>query len=172
MIDDTLREIINTSYTKNGFYNKLVILREFFEYLFFSEHEQVETHVLFEKFLAERDVAEDVRDSLTKLSPDFFSSFTSENLSDIFHKLEEYLKEVPLIVLYVPILLPREEIKGLGEWMRVNVAKNIFMELKVDPGAVGGCSFVWNSVYNDFSHRYFFEKKRPEIITMLRNYGD
>lgn len=172
MIDNSLLQIVDTSYTKSDFYNKSILLKSFFEHLFFTAQSGNSTIEKLNVYLVDNKVESDVIKSLSALNTDFYSYFTSENFNKILDDLEEYVKDLPSIVIYLPVIFTNSEIEKLGKWLRNNIAKNIFMEIKIDPEVVGGCSFVWNSVYHDFSHRYFFDKKHEDVVTMLRNYSD
>lgn len=172
MSDKLFKEIFNNTYTKNDFYQRSLLLKEFFEYLFFSDHGK-ETHKdILKNFLKDKEISKELSDVMNSWSDLFYTSFTSENFNTLIDEIEKEFEKLPIVVMYVPISLPFDEIKKLGEWVRTNITANVLMDVKVDPEVVGGCAFVWNGVYHDFSLKYFFDKKVNDIVTMVRNYSD
>lgn len=172
MLNNKLNEIVDNTYTKNDFYKRILLLKEFFEYFFFSEHEQFPLKNMLKKFLIEHKKQEEQINSMYSLSDSFYEEFTKNNFGAILNDLQKYILELPLITMYVPIVLPLKEVEKLGKWMRSNVAKDIFIDLKIDRESVGGCAFVWKGVYHDFSLKYFLNNKQEDIVTILRNYSD
>ena len=169
MQKNNLDIIISNTYTIESLHFRMSLLKEFLEDFFFSEKENNETRMeRFKKFLEVQDVDEHTFKDLSSLQEDFLESFTPENMYKI---IEEILKEadrLPLVVLHVPVSLPFENIKGIGEWLRENVRENIMLRLKVDYNSVGGCAIAFQGKYYDFSLRYFMREKRKDIFKLIQ----
>lgn len=160
-------ELLETTYTKANLSRKAMLLEEFFSKYFFTENQEGEKREGFKNFLLEENVGEYLRSSLLALSNDFYNQFSADNFRQLLNQLKEEEKNRPHITIYVATLLPPIEIEKLGKWARDNVAPGIFMDIEIDGGVVGGCAFVWNGVYHDYSLRYYIDKKRTEIRTLL-----
>ncbi len=170
MAEGTLNEIIKTTYTKNDFHRKIVFLKEFFSNFFFTEKSSKNLKKALGDFLKNEDVSDCFSKSLTSLGDKFYDSFDTKNYNKLLNELESSIDALPHITIYAPILLPDDEVVKLGKWVRENIKENLVIDLEVDSNVIGGCSFVWNGVYHDYSLRYFIDNNRNEIKKMVRNY--
>jgi hypothetical protein len=84
--------------------------------------------------------------------------------------VQEELAGVPAVTLYVPVRFAPDQIEKLGMWFRENVQPNMLLSLHIDPRATGGCGFVWNDVYYDFSLHYYLDRERRAITDMFNQY--
>jgi len=84
--------------------------------------------------------------------------------------VQEDLSGMPNITMYVPVRFTSEQVKSFGNWFRDNVQPNLLMTLRIDPRATGGCGFIWNDTYYDFSLRYYIDKNQEEITTMFNKH--
>lgn len=101
--------------------------------------------------------------------------FEKENIQPlvVFEALDtvqEDLGGVPAVTLYVPVRFSHEQIERFGVWFRENVQPNILLSLHIDPRATGGCSFIWNNIFYDFSLKYFIEKQKEDIVATFDKY--
>lgn len=172
MADPTLQSLLTTTYTKENFHRKAMLLKEFFSKRFFREQEQKPVKTSLRDFLEEQNTGEALKESLLALPDEFFSAFSAEHASDIIHGLEQEVDSRPLLTLYVPTVLPPKEVEDLGKWARSNIREDVFLDLHVDASSVGGCSFVWNGVRHDYSLRYYFDKNRNEIRNLIRTFDN
>lgn len=103
-------------------------------------------------------------------------AFKREKLSDrevydALDHIEEEVSKLPSVVVYVPIRFTHEYVARFGRWFRANVQPNIFLKLHTDPRVAGGCAFVWNDRYHDFSLRFFIHKNRKAIVDMFNRHA-
>jgi len=172
MYENILQTLTKNFYTIQDVNLAASLLKEFFDsYLFKSERKE-DYRTALKKFLKDKTESEHIVRVLLSFKDDFYEAFNAETVAKIFHELENELEEHKSIILYVPTLLPGEETKKIGEWMRSNVASNILIDIKVDRFATGGCAFVWNGIYYDFSLRYFMKKKEKEVAAAIRSYRE
>lgn len=172
MADAPLQSLLSTTYTKENFHRKVMLLSEFFSKRFFKEHKEESLKDSFRVFMSENNVGEALQQSLLNLPDDFFAYFTAENLNDTLKSLEEEVEQKPLLTLYVPTILPPSEVEKLGNWVRENIQQGLFLDLRVDAAVVGGCAFVWNGVHHDYSFKQHFEEKRNEIRNLVRSFSN
>lgn len=170
MYDHLFTALTKVFYTIQDIYLATGLLKEFFDSYLFKNERKENCRAALKKFLKEHGEFEHIVRGLLSLSDDFYEAFDSETAASIFDSLEKKAEECDQIILYIPTLLPSEETKKIGEWMRTNVTKTVLLDLKVDRFSTGGCAFVWNGVYYDFSLRYFLKKKEKEIAQMIRSY--
>lgn len=172
MTNSALEEIINITYAIDDLHYRIALLKEFFEFKFFSEHKDFSKQALLQEFLTEREEVEDVVKMLHELSEHFYETFTRENFYTLLDEVTASTQTIPLLTLYIPIVLPPEEIRKLGVWARENVKEKILLKISVDNDAIGGCVLVWGGKYYDFSFRHFFKQHQKDIVTMINQYGE
>ncbi len=83
---------------------------------------------------------------------------------------QEDLMGIPSVTMYVPVSFSKSEVDKFGMWFRDNVQPNILLSLHIDPRATGGCVFIWNNKYYDFSIKYYIDKKHNDIVNMFNDY--
>jgi hypothetical protein len=84
--------------------------------------------------------------------------------------IEEDLAGMPSVTLYVPVHFNAEHVERFGTWFRQEVQPNILLTVRTDPRVVGGCGFIWNHIYYDFSLRYFMNKESATMTGMFDRY--
>lgn len=166
-----LQEFIATTYTRSDIHYKTMLLKEFFSKTFFAEEKKGSIKVSLGNFLEKENVPKDISDELISLSDTFLNSVTRETFERVCSELEKGIQNIPSLVVYTPVLLSKDEVKKLSIWFRKNVAPTMLMDIKVDINVIGGCAFVWNGVYHDYSLRYFLDQHRTEIKTLMRGYN-
>ena len=169
MPDPTLQPLLDTTYTKENFHRKVMLLKEFFSKRFFQGHADQSLKDQLSSFLSENNVGEALRSSLLGLPDTFFQYFSNENFSDTLKGLQDEVETMPHLMLYVATVLPPSEVARLGAWVRENIKPGLFIDLKTQADVVGGCAFVWNGVYHDYSLKYYFDKHRGEIRSTIRS---
>lgn len=167
-MNELLHELLDSTYTKDNLHRKVMLLEEFFENYFFKEQVEGSLKDRFKHFLLEQSMGEYLRGSLLTLSDNFYGMFSADNFRNVLDDVREEEKNRPHITLYVATLLPPIEVEKLGKWARNNIAPGIFLNLQIDNNVIGGCAFAWNGVYHDYSLRYYIDKKRTEIRSLLK----
>lgn len=157
---------ISNTFTKSQVSHRLALLKHFLEYSFFSSQENI-TLKRIEDYLEEKKEPKEVIVSFLQWGEDFYGNFNDSNLYNLISQIEEEIKKFPVIYLYVPVNLNSGNVERIGKWLRQNVEKNILMEIKIDFMTAGGCGFVWNNTYYDFSFSYFLDKKKEDFIEVL-----
>lgn len=107
---------------------------------------------------------------LSTLNPDFFSQFDKKNTYHLFEAAEKAIKKMSVLIIYVAVELPEAEIAKLGAALRQVYGKKFLLEIKLDPGLIGGASLVWNGVYRDYSIRKKITDNRQVILNSLKSY--
>jgi len=115
----------------------------------------------------------DVRKELAEI-------ITSQNISkDIVHdrlrEIREALGGVHAVKITLAAEPPRSLVKEIWTWVGKHAGEEIILEIKINPGIIGGALIAWNGRYADFSLREKWEKdwaekgaerlKKWEIIT-------
>ena len=164
--------LFHVAYTTEDAHTVLELIKEFLEFFFFSEHVEVSHTEIVKTFIKKKNISDAEADMLKALPAQFWETITRENMYEQIDIFAKTFNSLPRIVLYVPTKLPYGEVKKVGQWMHLNVAKDLLMDIKVDPEAIGGCKLAWKGVYHDFSLRYFIKKHKRELVSMMREYGD
>jgi len=98
------------------------------------------------------------------------AEYSAENLYDRIRALKQAVRTLPKLTLYVPVHFAPAQTERIGAWCRSTIAPDIILDLRIDPAAVGGCAFVYNSSFHDVSFTYFSRKSRAALVDMIRRH--
>lgn len=160
-----LDQLIKVSQTKTDITRRLRLLREFLENKYYSKKK-----LTLESFLKTAKCSREDATALSSLSSDFYKSFTKGSTYPLLSKMEKLLNNQDIIHLYTPYEFPPEEKERLGRWFKVNVRKDVILEIAADPKLTLGFAFAYKGVYHNFALKYFLDKNRRQINTILDNY--
>ncbi len=163
---ELLSIILQNTYTKADYLRRLSLLREYFEEKFFSINNQTMTDFLTSQNSSEEDLA-----AMSSWNPSFYNSFSRNNLYHLLDSLTKYIKEIPIITLYIPIDTSDSDKYALGKWFRTSVATDILLDIRIDEKKVGGLAFIKSSRFFDYSLPYFISKNRNNILKMIDNFA-
>jgi hypothetical protein len=174
MPEEIFKNLIRTIYTVEDFHDVLGILKHFLNEYFYKGDSKTTIYAAFTAFIkAYNKDGEEAQaehgNVFPKVTADFFSSFTKENSTSLLQEIESLSGNVPHMVFYVPVRFPESLVQRIGVWVRKNVHEHTLLEMKVDRLSVGGCQFVWQGVFHDYSIQYFINKKRNDIRNMIRS---
>lgn len=169
--DTVLDAVLRTTFTTADFYRRVDMLRESLEHHFFESNAHDASAAQILGWYRGRDVTEADREAISAWGGDVLGAMSEGNLHERIEALKHAIDALPKLVLYVPVPLTEPHIIKLGAWCREHVSPQIMLELHVDPSSTGGCSYVYNDVYRDFSFSYFVSKRRNELVKLLHAYG-
>lgn len=169
MPDTKLKELIETTYTKDDLHRKTMLLQEFFSKYFFETGERPPLKDALKRFLEEVAAEPHIAESLLALPDESLTHITQESFQGVLDEINKAVAHAPEAVLYVPVELPAAEVQRLCEWFRKNVVSDVYLDMSVDGNVIGGCAFVWNGVYHDFSLRYYLEAHKTELRALIRS---
>jgi F0F1-type ATP synthase delta subunit len=157
-------------YRHTDLHSVMMELKEFLEKFFFSDYFSGKSNVqALHHYIDENDLPVKVVDILRSIPDSFLDRFGANTLYDQIARLEELLSQTPLLTIYVPVELEPEHYEHLGNWVREHVNPQLVFDTKLDSTVIGGCAFVWNGTYHDYSLRYFIKQNHQEIIEALHN---
>lgn len=87
----------------------------------------------------------------SSLSEEFLNQFTPSNIATEFRKSEKEIAALPVMTIYTPSLLDRNDLQSVGEKVREDFGKDVLLDLRVNPDLLAGCAIVWEGKYLDFS---------------------
>lgn len=97
------------------------------------------------------------------------NEFEDQDKLKEFEQLENEIKQVAILNLTVAFDLTQEEMLEISLRIRKMFKKNLFLDLRVDPKLIGGCSFVWEGVVHDYSLKKTMLEKRPEVMRFVNS---
>lgn len=158
--------MLRNTYTTDDFIERLGLMRKYYNTRLFTDGENTKLRDLLLEDCDER--------TLTVLE-DWVTTFTNESIQPLviyeaLDSIQEDMAGLPAVTLYVPVRFSPEETEKFGMWFRENVQPNILLSLRIDPRATGGCSFIWNDVFYDFSLKYFIDKQRDDIVASFNKH--
>lgn len=164
-----LASMCSNTFTVTDMHRRLGLLRECVEVALFHESEIPFNEVVITK-LQQRGSTGDVA-AVTAWADAVFSAFTASTSATKMTALQAAIDELPVLALYIPVVFPDEELALIGQWCRIQCDPSVLLDIHIDPGVVGGCAFVWNDTYHDFSFRRKLAAHPNLITTELSTYA-
>lgn len=162
--------LISRTYRASEFHDVVMLLKAFWEEFFFSGESSTKQKPKLHLFLEEHTAPDHIKKIVEELPTSFFDQVSAKTVYSTVDILLEKVEHIPSIALYVPVELTAKQYANIGMWARVNIAKGVLLDIKIDPSLAGGCAIVWNGIYHNFSLQYFIEKKRRDIISMIHSF--
>ena len=81
------------------------------------------------------------------------------------------LKALPVLTLYLAVILDDDQMDQLGIWFRKNLNPELIIDMRINPGLVSGCAYVWNNQYKDLSFHNFISQKQSLINKIIDSYA-
>lgn len=155
---DFLDIILNTTYTSEAAFRRLGLLKQYLEAVTYQYAVAPSVDAYFEG----REQPDDVQVVAT-----WIRSFPESNTDTFYERIEEVeraLSRVPVLVLYTPVAITGVQQDELSVCVRESVNAAVLVDYRVDPAAVGGCCFVWDGRYCDFSLTHYLAGQQ-QVIT-------
>lgn len=162
--------VLANTFTADDLLRRIALLRLYLEAHLFGDAEgKKET---LEGILLKEKVDAATSGALREWEASFAkNAITLESLRIALTSVEEDIRGLPSLRLYVPTLLGSSEVQRVGMWVRREIDPNLMLELHVDARAAGGCAFVWHDTFHDYSLRHFMRTHRSELIASFDHYG-
>ncbi len=167
MSRETLHLITKDTYRRSDFAYRLSLVREFFEYAFFTKRVTSASVSVVDDFAAATSKTPAEAAFLKSLPDSFLHTMTQASFYAELDALEDDYKKLDTITLTVPVFFPENDVAEIGQWVRREVAEDLVLECTVDPAMVAGCRVAWRSRVYDFSFEHYFEKARERVRAKL-----
>jgi len=164
-----LQTLCATTYTVADMRRRLGLLQEGAEVALFN-NQTTDTVAAMKSAITDRGSERDVV-VMMDWEDAVFAQFTAGNIRERTTALQQAVDALPVMTLYIPVLFPESELAAMAAWCREACAPQLLFDVRVDPQVAGGCAFVWNDNYHDFSFRAQ-SKNHPGVITkQLQTYA-
>jgi len=164
-----LQTLCATTYTVADMRRRLGLLQEGAEVALFN-NQTTDTVAAIKAAISERGNERDVA-IMMEWTDDMFSQFTASNIRERIIALQQAVDALPVMTLYIPVVFPTTDLAAMATWCRDECAPQLLFDVRIDPKMAGGCAFVWNDTYHDFSFRAQ-SKNHPGVITkQLQTYA-
>jgi hypothetical protein len=163
MLVKVISIMLKNTFTTDDLVQRIALMRIYFSKRLFSGTDHIPIHEALQGECTPYTLA-----ALERWMDDFKDAALSPLVVfEALDAIEEDLAGVPAVTVYFPIMFDVETVEGFGKWFREKVHPNILLTVHTDPTVAGGCSFVWNSIYYDFSFRYYVEKESAAVLKMF-----
>lgn len=170
MFDNAITKILENTFTKQDFYARLGVVKECLEHVFFTEGGGDTGRTFLCSEFARQTGREEMAPFIEEWGGEVLDLFVVDRFYEQVEGLKSRAEELPTLVLYAPVILENKEVEDIGAWSRREFDPRVMIDLMVDPRSLGGCAFVWQGKYHDFSLNYFMDKKNDEIEALIRSY--
>jgi hypothetical protein len=103
------------------------------------------------------------RETISTWGVDWLVGLRASTFNAQVDNMQAWLSSLPLLHLYLPRTLDEDGYALIGKWCRAEMHKQIMFEIDTDPELVGGCAFVKDNVYHEYSLRTQLDLD-PELI--------
>lgn len=107
---------------------------------------------------------------LSSMPPLFIKEFTKDNFYSSFNELEDQIKKLKPLVIYLGFEPKQQQIESIGEWLKNNLNQTKLFEIKIDPSLLGGVALVNGGVYRDYSLRTRIQEQSQTILAEFKKY--
>jgi len=164
-----LETLCATTYTVADMRRRLGLLQEGAEVALFN-NQTTDTVAAIKAAVSERGKEGDVA-AMVEWTDDVFAQFTASNIRERITALQQAVAALPIMTLYIPVAFPAKDLAAMATWCREACAPQLLFDVRINPRMAGGCAFVWNDTYHDFSF-VAQSKKHPGVITkQLQTYA-
>ncbi len=158
MQNTTLDTFLATTYTTSQIKRRLTALQFFLNSKIFGGTKSLTNIVVKDQYW------------IGSLGDNFFNAFNKKTISKELRELGEDLQKVPVLTILVPVELPEDKLSELGAWVRDQFKKQLILEVKINPGLIGGCALIWKGVYKDYSVKASIQVQQKEILGNFKRY--
>lgn len=167
MTNSVLDALIPITYRQSDLAYRLGLLREFLEFVFFTQQTaQVGSEAVSGFSSVGPHDANDLA-FLRSLPPELYASFTSSTFYDALDRALSDAKALSTVRLTVAVLLPSEEVEVMGKWMREVVGDRTLFELSINPEIGAGCQLLWQNALHDYSLEQRLREHEQELYQRI-----
>jgi len=164
--------ILSNTYTIADMKRRIGLLEAFLDHAHFSGHDTSSAESPLVAFLKEEKKENtDEGNALLAWGDDFYTRLEKGNMDNGIEDLKKELSGLSVISMYFPVMFSNSEFENIGKWLRRNIDPFLIIDASIDSEMIGGCGFVWNGVYHDFSFHNFVDKHTNDLTDMIRKYG-
>lgn len=170
MINTALQKILENTFTKQDFYARIGLVQECLEHSIYDSENDIENRAMHCAEYARSKNQTNLAPYIEEWGNEVFAIFSAENIYNQIRDLKEMVENLPELVLYVPVDITGKNIESIGQVVREKFGAQVMIDLMIESNALGGCAFVWNGKYHDFTLNYFLKEKQSEVANLIRSY--
>lgn len=156
-MNQILTTILQNTYTLTQLKHRLNILKSFLINSFFSNQTQVS--------LPPSDL-----NWLKSLPPSFYQQFNKDNVYQIFADLENNIKSLQPLIVYLSFEADDSSTSQIGIFARKTFGSILLLDTKFDPNLIAGVALSFKGIYRDYSLRAKIEERKAEILEEFKKY--
>ena len=163
------RNILRTSTTVDQAHYWLDVWQRVAEQAMFTADKSVTISERYQEAILALENAEEKK-TLLDWDKDWLSVVNPEEFPEYVAEMRAWLKHVPTFVLYVPALLDAAGVKMIHDWVIREMGEEWLMDLRVSANTLGGCAFITNERYYDYSLHGQLQRNPEVVRETLRSY--
>jgi hypothetical protein len=168
---DKVDTILSNTFSRQAADHRIALLKAFLEDTVYSGAYSQPSLEVLQGYLADH-ADEETAQAMAAWGEQFYGDLTADTMYDTVHGIEDALAQSPQVVLYVPVRLPEASLEHIGTWFRESIQQRTLFEVHVDPSVIGGCGFIWNGHYYDYSLSRLLHERRDDIAETLSTYDE
>lgn len=130
-----------------------------------------QTSFILEKELQEQFGIAKKEKFMTLLRNNDVSADSNTALIEFFKKILAKVAAMSQVTLTIPVEPDEQTLKVLSEWFLLNGAKQMLLDVKVDPKIIAGMTVETKGKFADYSLRPVIDRVVNEVLTSENAYG-
>lgn len=167
MNNPSLAQLMHYTYVRSDMVYRISLLNEFFDFVFFTDHDSVANKDIIERFAGNRKEPQKDIDFLKSLPKTFMEMFTRDSFRTVLRDVSDELQQLPTLSLTVAVTFSSEHLEAIGKWARETITPDIMLDISVDETVYIGCRLVWKNIMHDFSIEHYFDMHKDDLYTLL-----
>jgi hypothetical protein len=98
-----------------------------------------------------------------------WNTFTLATLVPSVALLMKDVELLPVMTLYIPVAFTDTELEPLAHFVRETIPHAMF-DIHIDPQVIGGCAFVYNDTYHQYSLKGYMHEHKGLVTSLLQSY--
>ncbi len=107
---------------------------------------------------------------LSGLGTEVMSQFNQQNIYAQTLEIENSIKKIQPMIIYLPFEIPQGEVVRVGMKLRADYGPHFLVDFRFDPNLIAGPALVYKSIYKDYSVRAKIEENSQQIIGIVKGY--
>ena len=163
MTNPFLKTFTEHIYSRADFAHRISLVREFFEFIFFTRRNISANKDGIEQFAVySKKPLADIA-FLRTLPPSFFDAFTQESFYETLNRLSEDSKQLKTLSLTVPVPLSHADEAAISAWAHREVDPDLLIDVDIDSSIAVGCRVAWDNRLHDFSFNHYLTENQTVL---------
>ncbi len=169
-MENVTQALLTHTFTIEGAHRRVALLQRVLELVVFSTEDTKESREARYIHLVHEEVGAEDQKALLAVGAMLLPMVIVENVAESIAALRSAVDALPRLVLYVPVTVGEDAVESLGTWCRDTLGAMYLIDLEIDPLMLGGCAFVRDGHFVDYSFSSRLHAQPGLVMSILASY--